>query len=100
MVQNSYPENWKELTAQLKEQNNWKCSKCGLQCIKPGENLDQKLTRSERAKLTLQAHHSDYNVYNNRPENLRILCSACHLSYHCRRRSNHNPNQLSLNLKL
>jgi 5-methylcytosine-specific restriction endonuclease McrA len=95
-----YPNNWKELTYQLKEKNNWKCSKCGRQCIKPGEKVNEQLTRSERAKLTLQAHHSDYDVSNNCPENLRILCSACHLSYHCQRRSNLHPNQLRLNLNL
>ncbi len=95
-----YPDNWKELTYQLKEKNNWKCSKCGIQCIKPGAQGNKQLTKSERSKLTLQAHHSDYNVSNNRPENLRILCSACHLGYHCGRRTNIHPNQLCLDLKL
>lgn len=93
-----YPDNWKELTYQLKEKTEWKCSKCGLQCIKPGIEIKQKLTKSERAKLTLQVHHSDYNVSNNQSNNLICLCTACHLSYHSRRRGNINSNQLSLNL--
>ncbi len=97
-MMSEYPDNWKELTYQLKEKTNWKCSKCGIQCLKPGEKIKKELTKSEKAKLTLQVHHSDYDVSNNHHENLICLCTACHLSYHCRRRANINPDQLSLNL--
>ena len=95
-----YPDNWKELTYQLKEKTNWKCSKCGIQCLKPETKINRKLTKSERAKLTLQVHHSDYDVLNNRLDNLVCLCTACHLSFHNRRRANINSNQLRLDLML
>ena len=35
-------------------------------------------------KRNLHTHHIDQNVANNAPENLRTLCSSCHIKHHWR----------------
>jgi len=47
--------------------NNYSCSKCGW-------NKINKYTNSS----PLEVHHVDGNAYNNRPENLEVLCPNCH----------------------
>ena len=44
----------------------WKCEKCGNEGIWNGE------------KLTLELHHKNGNHFDNRLENLQILCPNCH----------------------
>lgn len=43
----SYPEDWTDIAIAVKNKSSWKCEKCGLQCIKPGEDTS-RLSRSER----------------------------------------------------
>ncbi|MFL9458606.1 MULTISPECIES: HNH endonuclease [Nostocales] len=90
-----YPQNWNEIAQAIKEKSGWRCTKCGLQCLRPSDDASQ-LSRSEKAARMLTVHHQNYIPEDNRLENLRALCSACHLAYHTRRRSNVSPGQLSL----
>ena len=90
-----YPKNWKIIAYTIKEAAEWKCSKCGIQCFKPKEDVS-KFSVKERKARTLQVHHSDYDPTNSDPNNLRPLCSSCHLSYHQGKRGNISPGQLSL----
>lgn len=34
------------------------------------------------SKLNLGIHHKDFDHYNNKPENLEVLCVSCHMSLH------------------
>ena len=90
-----YPKVWKEIALSIKEAAGWRCSKCGLQCIRPGDDVS-KLSISERRAKTLQVHHADFTPENNDPSNLIPLCTGCHLSYHWGRRGNVTPGQLPL----
>ena len=90
-----YPEDWSNIACCVKQSVNWRCSKCGLQCIRPGDDTSN-LSRSERMALTLTVHHNNFTPEDNRLSNLSALCSACHLSFHTRRRGNVSPGQLSL----
>jgi hypothetical protein len=90
-----YPENWNKIALSIKEQAGWRCRKCKMQCIRPGENTSG-LSKSERMAKTLTVHHANYTPEDNRAENLIALCSACHLGYHTRKKSNITPGQLSL----
>ncbi|MEO1764667.1 MAG: HNH endonuclease, partial [Cyanobacteria bacterium J06629_18] len=72
-----YPDNWTDIATSIKSEAGWRCQKCGLQCIRPGEDTS-KLTRSQRMAYTLQVHHWDRNPTNNRRDNLIALCSGCH----------------------
>jgi 5-methylcytosine-specific restriction endonuclease McrA len=92
---NRYPKNWKAIALKIKEKANWKCDKCGLQCLKPSDSR-KGLTRSEISKITLTVHHRNYQPEDNSENNLIALCSGCHLSYHARKRGNMTIGQLSL----
>jgi len=98
MTTNSYPENWDELTYQLKQEAGWTCSKCGRKCIPTGEKTPPDWTVSQRHAFTLQVHHWDRVVSNNHRSNLAVLCSPCHLSYHRNGLGRVPLTQLSLNL--
>lgn len=95
MSKSRYPDNWNEIASQKKEAVNWICQKCGMQCLKPSDDIS-KLTKSERTKKTLVVHHADYKPENNRPENLIPVCTACHLSFHAGKKGNIIIGQLSL----
>jgi predicted HNH restriction endonuclease len=92
---NRYPENWADIAFEVKQSADWKCSKCNLQCIRPG-NSTKGLSRSERMALTLTVHHKNFTPEDNRLDNLCAVCTSCHLLYHCRRKGNISPGQLSL----
>ncbi|MBD2534870.1 HNH endonuclease [Nostoc flagelliforme FACHB-838] len=93
--QSRYPENWPDIALEVKQSVDWRCSKCQLQCIRPGDDTSE-LSRSLRTALTLTVHHKNFLPEDNRRENLYALCTACHLSFHTRRRGNVSPGQLSL----
>ena len=90
-----YPKNWTEIALKVKETAQWKCSKCGLECLKPSDDVS-KLSKSERMRKTLVVHHSNHKPEDNRIENLIPLCSGCHLSYHSGKRGNVSLGQLEL----
>ena len=90
-----YPDNWNQIAFAIKARAGWRCSKCGMQCIRPGEQV-KGLTISERRARTLQVHHWNRDPSDNRPENLAPLCSGCHLSFHNLGQANVLPGQLSL----
>jgi len=93
--QSRYPLNWSDIALEVKQSVDWRCSLCGLQCIRPDDDTSE-LSRSLRMALTLTVHHKNFLPEDNRRENLYALCTACHLSFHTRRRGNVSPGQLSL----
>lgn len=98
MVNSRYPDNWKDIALAMKQKVEWRCEKCGMQCLKPADNKSQ-LSKSERRRKTLTVHHRNYQPEDNRLENLVCLCSGCHLNYHTRQKGNISIGQLSLNFE-
>jgi hypothetical protein len=94
-----YANNWKELSKRLRIAANYRCEKCGLDCLSLGRRSIE-FDRSVRQRYSLQVHHWDRNPANNRKLNLAVLCNACHLSYHRGGMTNLSPGQLSLALKI
>lgn len=90
-----YSSNWDTITLEVKSKSDWKCTRCGIQCLRPTDKRDG-LNRRERSIKTLVVHHWNYLPEDNRVENLAALCTACHLLFHTRRRGNISPGQLSL----
>jgi uncharacterized cysteine cluster protein YcgN (CxxCxxCC family) len=93
-----YPENWKDIAHQVKEDADWKCQRCGKPCRKPHEDFDTH-------KRTLTVAHLDHEPMNIKCKNLEAMCAPCHLKYDKRhhaknaaktRREKQDKNQLML----
>jgi hypothetical protein len=69
-----YPDNWTQIALAIKEGCGWVCQCCGMQCRRPGEPFDTH-------RRTMSVAHLNHTERDCRPENLRGLCSACHLRY-------------------
>lgn len=61
-----YPENWKEIALQTKQDAGWKCIRCGH-------------PHDVKAGYMLTVHHIDLNKSNCEWWNLAALCQRCHL---------------------
>ncbi len=98
MKDNRYPHNWKAISEERKRAANWICQDCGLDCCPSWFGKLLGYSRSDRKRLEMSVHHSDYVPENNSLSNLIPLCSACHLKRHIRGKGNEVPGQLKLNL--
>lgn len=61
---NKYPDNWKEMSSNLRREVNYICSSCG-------EDMSEN-------KNLLHVHHIDGYKWNVKPSNLEVLCFDCH----------------------
>lgn len=88
-----YPTNWDAIALSIKQQVNWRCEQCKRPCKRHGETLvdfekrllgGAKLSEfigEKRGQYVLTVAHLDHNPGNNAPENLKALCTVCHLRY-------------------
>jgi hypothetical protein len=63
---NDYPLNFEQISQRLRQENGWQCQKCG-------RNLS-----AQHLRKYLHVHHVNGNRSDNKRQNLRILCVACH----------------------
>jgi hypothetical protein len=89
-----YPENWHQIATALKEKEQWRCYRCGIQCL--SRRLPHSFRDSKRRIYLLQVHHWDGQPENNDPSNLVCLCTRCHLYVHRRHAVSVTPGQLRL----
>lgn len=82
MQKERYPSNWKQIAFDIKNRADWKCEGCGMQCRRPGEPFDTH-------RRTLTVAHLNHIPEDCRPENLKALCSACHLRYDAKIHAQH-----------
>ena len=66
----SYAVNWPVLSRSIKENRGWECERCHFRA----ESYEQK--------KFLEVHHKNRNKYDNRPENLEVICRNCHDKEH------------------
>ncbi|MBD1876945.1 HNH endonuclease [Nodosilinea sp. FACHB-131] len=84
MIKARYPANWDAIARSVKEQANWCCQECGRQCQCPDESLEQLRSRIGKAKprqYLLTVAHLDQTPANCTQDNLKALCTVCHLRY-------------------
>jgi len=131
MQRHLYPKNWEAIAKAVKEAADWRCQTCLRPCRRPKEvwkDFSARLLKGECPKWFLQtwddvAHdetgewisidrpqrftltvaHLDHNPANCDPDNLKALCSGCHLRYDSpmkaakkRAKSQAKPGQLTL----
>lgn len=100
-----YPQNWGQIALEVKTAADWICQDCGRPCRRPGENDGELVERIEATvwaadltveeeseefgliacyklgRFTLTTAHLNHLPADCRPENLKALCSVCHLRY-------------------
>jgi len=86
-----YPSNWADIALSVKRAAGWCCEDCGRPCRRPGQRwLDfaQEIWESgwqddldSPSRFVLTTAHLDQDPGNNDRNNLRALCSVCHLNY-------------------
>lgn len=68
-----YPDDWEAIAARVKEEQGYVCEDCGLQCYRPGEDVETM------RRVMSVAHWPDPTPQNVERDNLHGLCSRCHL---------------------
>jgi hypothetical protein len=102
-----YPKNWDSIATAIKEAAGWRCDECGRPCRQPGESRDDLVNRlleddywggvlfetvedeefglheapARIGRFTLTVAHMNHKPEDCEPENLKALCSPCHLRY-------------------
>ncbi|NES01797.1 MAG: hypothetical protein F6K22_02520 [Okeania sp. SIO2F4] len=100
-----YPKNWNQIANSIKNSANWTCEWCNKPCRPPGvsqkdteqwlkdnhpewlphlykivEDYEQGIIKiAKPQRFTLTTAHLDHNPANCEADNLRALCSVCHL---------------------
>lgn len=111
MDRSLYPENWEAIAFEVKQNAGWDCEQCHRPCRRPGESVDELIARidcihpkwdlwqqEETAefglievpkvgRFVLTVAHLNHEPSDCRPENLKALCSVCHLQYDNRQQS-------------
>jgi hypothetical protein len=84
MIRARYPTNWQAIALPIKQQADWCCQECGRRCQRPEESLEQLRSRIGQAKprqYLLTVAHLDQNPQNCDDDNLKALCTVCHLRH-------------------
>jgi hypothetical protein len=91
MDRSLYPPDWDDIALQVKEAADWHCEECGQMCRRPKQrfldfaneliNLGYRPDFDHPQKYTLTVAHLNHIPSDCRPENLRAMCSGCHLRY-------------------
>lgn len=108
MDKSLYPSDWDAIATAVKQAADWRCVECGRPCRRPGESLDNLITRIEvdhpdwhsdlwetveddefglhdapvkTGRFVLTVAHLNHIPSDCRPENLLALCAPCHCRY-------------------
>ena len=97
IIRARYPENWDSLALRIKHQANWCCQQCQRPCRQPNELLSTFLQRVKAwrrsqsprpakyeaapRRYLLTVAHLDQQPSNQDPDNLKALCTVCHLQF-------------------
>lgn len=101
-----YPKNWNAIARKVKDKAFWTCQECQRPCRPPSKTWEQfedwvmeehpdwwpdfyeevihrgvLIEEFRKNRFTLTVAHLNHDPSDNRPENLKALCSVCHLEY-------------------
>ena len=68
---NDYPDNWSEISRQMKEKYNYTCQEC-----------HRDFSHSPMRTQLVEVHHKNGLKYDCSESNLEVLCHSCHQSKH------------------
>ena len=125
MQRDRYPDNWDEIALEIKFHADWTCQECGKPCRKTDEDIIQFFMRvvnhpwcvenyketgildvtKHPQRFTLTVAHLDHQPENCDRDNLRALCSVCHLRYDAThhaatRKAKRHQGQLTLEMEM
>lgn len=89
MDRSLYPKEWNSIAYRIKDQANWCCEECGRRCKRPDEDWSRFLSSGcvsgeveiKLGRYVLTVAHLNHIPSDCRDENLKALCSVCHLRY-------------------
>jgi hypothetical protein len=113
MDRSLYPKNWEAIAYRIKDRANWCCQECRRQCKRPDQDWSEFLScgcvsgemEAKPTRFILTVAHLNHIPSDCSDENLRALCTVCHLRYDARqmalkrRLKRERLGQLTLNLE-
>lgn len=84
MIKARYPATWPAIALAVKQRADWCCQECGRRCQRPDESPEHFQRRIGKAKprqYLLTVAHLDQDPTNCSGDNLKALCTVCHLRY-------------------
>jgi len=79
-----YPDNWEEISKEVRERSGGQCECegfCGLHTGRRCEEKNGQQAKWARGKITLTVAHLTHNPQDCRRECLKAMCQRCHLRY-------------------
>jgi len=105
IIRARYPDDWEAIALRIKHEANWCCQQCQRPCRQPSESLADFLKRVKQwrqqrdssgvasptprpakfeeapRRYLLTVAHLDQQPSNQDPDNLKALCTVCHLQF-------------------
>lgn len=89
MDRSLYPDNWEAIALQIKQAAHWQCQECGRRCKRPDEDWAEFISsgsiyanpEARLGQYVLTVAHLNHQPADCSPDNLKALCTVCHLRY-------------------
>lgn len=114
MDRSLYPSDWEDIATRIKNAADWKCQDCRRQCKRPDQDWAEFISMGclsgemeiKLGQFVLTVAHLNHIPSDCSDENLRALCTVCHLRHDNRFRAlrrrlkRERLGQLTLNLEI
>lgn len=102
MPEGTYPDNWKEISLEIRDRADGQCECTGECALHRGNRcleLDHSIAQFAQGEVILTVAHMNHCKSDCRPENLKAMCNTCHLRYdlnlHARNAFENRRNQMA-----
>jgi len=76
-----YPATWNTIRSTILLRAGYRCEQCGATQYEPHPETG--------SRVVLTISHTDHDITNNDPTNLRALCQRCHLQHDAKLHAHH-----------